>query len=96
LNAATEAAVQEVIVGGLYKDKATVVVEEFDILYGIERTDTAMQQEDVYGVEPTDTSMQQEDEDREDNLALDEMHAAGDHGDEDDLNGDHANHSDWI
>jgi superfamily II DNA or RNA helicase len=83
LNAATEVAVQEVMVGSLYRDKATVVVEEFDLLYGVEPTDT-------------DTVMQQEDEDRGDDLALDEMHAAGDHGVEDDLNGDHADQSDWI
>jgi hypothetical protein len=81
LNAATEAAIQEVIVGSLYRDKATVVVEEFDLLYG---------------VEPTDTVMQQENEDRGDDLALDETHAARDHGGEDDLNGDHGNQRNWI
>jgi hypothetical protein len=44
LNAVTEAPVQEVIVGSLYIAKATVVVEEFDLLYG-EPTDTVVQQE---------------------------------------------------
>jgi superfamily II DNA or RNA helicase len=83
LNAATEVAVQEVMVGSLYRDKATVVVEEFDLLYGVKPTDT-------------DTVMQQDDEYRGDDLALDEMHAAGDHGDEDGLHRDHANQSDWI
>ncbi len=52
--------VQEVMVGSLYRDKATVVAEELDLLYG---------------VEPTDTAMQQEDEDRGDDLVLDDMHA---------------------
>jgi hypothetical protein len=78
---ASEATVQEFMVGSLYIDKVTVVVEELDILYG---------------VEPTDTVMQQEYEDREDDLVLDEMHAAGDHDDEDDMNGGHASESDWI
>jgi hypothetical protein len=78
---AGEAAVQEVMVGSLYRDKTTVVAEELDLLYG---------------VEPTDTVMQQEDEDRGDDLVLDEMYAAGDRDDEDDMNGGHASESDWI
>jgi superfamily II DNA or RNA helicase len=81
LDAAGEVAVQEVMVGSLYRDKATVVAEEFDLLYG---------------VEPTDTVMQQEDEDRGDDLVLNEMHAAGDPDAEDDLNRDHASGNDWI
>jgi hypothetical protein len=77
-------AVQAVMVGSLYRDKATVVAEEFDLLYG---------------VEPTDTVMQQGDEDRGDDLVLDTTHAAGvsgDHDDEDDMNGDDASENDWI
>jgi superfamily II DNA or RNA helicase len=82
LDAATEAPVQEVLIGSLYRDKATVVEEEFDLLYGVEPMDTVIQ----------------EDEDRGDgdDLALDETHADGDHGDEGALNGDHANQGDWI
>jgi superfamily II DNA or RNA helicase len=59
LDTAGEVAVQEVMVGSLYRDKATIVAEELDLLYG---------------VEPTDTVMQQEDEDREGDLVLDDMH----------------------
>jgi superfamily II DNA or RNA helicase len=80
LDTAGEAVVQEVMFGSLYRDKATVVAEELDLLYG---------------VEPTDTVIQQEDEDRGDDLVLDDMHAAGD-DDEDDMNGGHASESDWI
>jgi superfamily II DNA or RNA helicase len=58
LDASGEMAVQEVMVGSIYRDKATVVAEELDLLYG---------------VEPTDTVMHQEDEDRGDDLVLDEM-----------------------
>jgi hypothetical protein len=81
LDTAGEAAVQEVMVGSLYRDKATVVAEELDLLYGVETTDTIMQEED---------------EDRGDVLVLDEMHTAGYYDDEDALNGDHAGESDWI
>jgi superfamily II DNA or RNA helicase len=81
LDTAGEAAVQEVMVGSLYRDKATVGAEELDLLYGVETTDTVMQEED---------------EDRGDDLVLDEMHTAGDYGDEDALNGGHAGESDWI
>jgi superfamily II DNA or RNA helicase len=73
LDAAGEVAVQTIMVGSLYRDKATVVAEEFDLLYG---------------VEPTDTVMQQEDEDRGDYLVLDEVHVDAendwDHGGEND------------
>jgi superfamily II DNA or RNA helicase len=81
LDPAGEAVVQEVMVGSLYRDKATVVAEELDLLYGVETTDTIMQEED---------------EDRGDVLVLDEMHTAGYYDDEDALNGDHAGESDWI
>jgi superfamily II DNA or RNA helicase len=84
LDAAGEVAVQAVMVGSLYRDKATVVAEEFDLLYG---------------VEPTDTVMQQGDEDRGDDPVLGGTHAAGypgDNDDEDDLSGDHASDNDWI
>lgn len=79
-NGAAKAAVQEVLVGSLHRDKATVVAEELDLLYG---------------VEPTDTAMQQEEEDRGNDLVPDEMHAAGDYDYEDDLN-DLASESGWI
>ena len=47
------------MVGSLYRDKASIVAEELDLLYG---------------VEPTDTAMQQEDEDRGGDLVLGDMH----------------------
>jgi superfamily II DNA or RNA helicase len=58
LDAVGDSAVQEVMVGSIYRDKATIVAEELDLLYG---------------VEPTDTVMQQEDEDQGD-LVLDDVH----------------------
>jgi superfamily II DNA or RNA helicase len=38
------AAAQQVMIGSLYTDKATVVAEEFDLLYGVEPTDTVMEE----------------------------------------------------
>jgi hypothetical protein len=81
VDASGEVAVQQVMVGSLYRDKPTVVAEEFDLLYG---------------VTPTDAVMQEEDEDGGDDLVLNEMHAAGDHDADDDLNRDQASENDWI
>jgi superfamily II DNA or RNA helicase len=36
LDAADEVAVQKVLVGSIYRDKATIVAEELDLLYGVE------------------------------------------------------------
>jgi superfamily II DNA or RNA helicase len=81
--AALVAAAQQVAVAFLYTDKATVVAEEFDLLYGVEPTDTTMQQDGDKWVD----------------LVLEEMLTDGDgngNDEEDDLVGARAGESDRV